>query len=144
MFCAISKVDDVEFLSAASPISFTLPWKAHVIDLRTSLIGQKNALSTDDLSEYEFEIREVFLELYAAAINPPSLSNTEGDPLSLQTLHYRISSPKDAFDALVNLCMTESPEQLLENADYTDFTRGVDKDNYFRTQYGVHPLVQGF
>jgi len=28
--------------------------------------------------------------------------------------------------------------------DYTDFKRGVDKDNYFRTQYGVHPLVQGF
>ncbi len=28
--------------------------------------------------------------------------------------------------------------------DYTDFTRGVDTDNYFRTQYGVHPLVQKF
>ena len=28
--------------------------------------------------------------------------------------------------------------------DYTDFTRGIDKDNYFRTQYGAHPLVQGF
>ena len=28
--------------------------------------------------------------------------------------------------------------------DYTDYSRGVDKDNYFRTQYGVHPLVQGF
>ena len=28
--------------------------------------------------------------------------------------------------------------------DYTDFTRGVDNDNYFRTQYGVHPLVQKF
>lgn len=28
--------------------------------------------------------------------------------------------------------------------DYTDFSRGVDKENYFRTQYGVHPLVQGF
>ena len=28
--------------------------------------------------------------------------------------------------------------------DYTDFRRGVDKDNYFRTQYGVHPLVQEF
>lgn len=28
--------------------------------------------------------------------------------------------------------------------DYTDFRRGVDQDNYFRTQYGVHPLVQGF
>lgn len=28
--------------------------------------------------------------------------------------------------------------------DYTDYSRGVDQDNYFRTQYGVHPLVQGF
>jgi len=28
--------------------------------------------------------------------------------------------------------------------DYTDFSRGVDKDYYFRTQYGVHPLVQNF
>lgn len=28
--------------------------------------------------------------------------------------------------------------------DYTDFTRGVDTDNYFRTDYGVHPLFQKF
>lgn len=28
--------------------------------------------------------------------------------------------------------------------DYTDFSRGVDTDNYFRTQYGVHPLIQNF
>ncbi|HBG74175.1 MAG: hypothetical protein A2X25_03975 [Chloroflexi bacterium GWB2_49_20] len=28
--------------------------------------------------------------------------------------------------------------------DYTDFSRGIDADNYFRTQYGAHPLVQNF
>ena len=28
--------------------------------------------------------------------------------------------------------------------DYIDFSRGIDKDNYFRIQYGVHPLAQGF
>jgi 1,4-dihydroxy-2-naphthoate octaprenyltransferase len=28
--------------------------------------------------------------------------------------------------------------------DYTDYKRGVDQDNYFRLQYGVHPLEQGF
>lgn len=28
--------------------------------------------------------------------------------------------------------------------DYTDFSRGVDQDNYFRTEYGPHPLVHGF
>lgn len=28
--------------------------------------------------------------------------------------------------------------------DFIDFKRGIDTDNYFRTQYGVHPLAQGF
>jgi 1,4-dihydroxy-2-naphthoate octaprenyltransferase len=28
--------------------------------------------------------------------------------------------------------------------DYTDFSRGLDQGNYFRTQYGVHPLQQKF
>src|SRR5512141_677874 len=28
--------------------------------------------------------------------------------------------------------------------DYTEYSRGIDRDNYFRTQYGVHPLAQGF
>jgi 1,4-dihydroxy-2-naphthoate octaprenyltransferase len=28
--------------------------------------------------------------------------------------------------------------------DYTDYSRGVDENYYFRTGYGVHPLVQGF
>jgi 1,4-dihydroxy-2-naphthoate octaprenyltransferase len=27
--------------------------------------------------------------------------------------------------------------------DYTDYTRGVDKDNYFRTMYGPQPLADG-
>jgi 1,4-dihydroxy-2-naphthoate octaprenyltransferase len=28
--------------------------------------------------------------------------------------------------------------------DYTDFSRGIDGVDYFRIQYGVHPLYQGF
>ncbi len=28
--------------------------------------------------------------------------------------------------------------------DYTDFVRGIDDDNYFRTQYATHPLAQKF
>ena len=28
--------------------------------------------------------------------------------------------------------------------DYTDYSRGLDEGNYFRTQYGVHALAQGF
>jgi len=27
--------------------------------------------------------------------------------------------------------------------DYTDYTRGVDKDNYYRTMYGPQPVADG-
>ncbi len=42
----------------------------------------------------------------------------------------------------VGLFLAHGANNLLN--DYTDYSRGIDTDNYFRTQYGVHPLVQGF
>lgn len=42
----------------------------------------------------------------------------------------------------IGLFIAHGTNNLLN--DYTDFSRGVDSDNYFRTQYGVHPLYQGF
>ncbi len=42
----------------------------------------------------------------------------------------------------IGLFLAHGTNNLLN--DYTDFSRGIDKDNYFRTQYSVHPLVQGF
>jgi len=42
----------------------------------------------------------------------------------------------------VGLFLAHGANNLLN--DYTDYSRGIDTNNYFRTQYGVHPLVQGF
>ncbi len=42
----------------------------------------------------------------------------------------------------VGLFLAHGTNNLLN--DFTDFSRGIDTDNYFRTQYGVHPLVQKF
>jgi 1,4-dihydroxy-2-naphthoate octaprenyltransferase len=41
----------------------------------------------------------------------------------------------------VGLIFAHAVNNLLN--DLTDFKRGVDKDNYFRTQYGPQPLEQG-
>jgi 1,4-dihydroxy-2-naphthoate octaprenyltransferase len=46
------------------------------------------------------------------------------------------------FIVTLGLFVAHGANNLLN--DYTDYSRGIDKDNYFRTQYGVHPLVQGF
>jgi 1,4-dihydroxy-2-naphthoate octaprenyltransferase len=40
------------------------------------------------------------------------------------------------------LYLAHSTENLLN--DYIDFSRGIDEDNYYRAQYGVHPLVHKF
>jgi 1,4-dihydroxy-2-naphthoate octaprenyltransferase len=42
----------------------------------------------------------------------------------------------------IGLFIAHGTNNLLN--DYTDFSRGIDQDNYFRTQYGVHPMFQGF
>ena len=42
----------------------------------------------------------------------------------------------------VGLFIAHGTNNLLN--DYTDYSRGVDEDYYFRTAYGVHPLVQKF
>lgn len=42
----------------------------------------------------------------------------------------------------LGLYFAHSTENLLN--DYIDFTRGIDEDNYYRAQYGVHPLVHKF
>ncbi len=42
----------------------------------------------------------------------------------------------------IGLFLAHSTENLLN--DYIDYTRGIDEDNYYRSQYGVHPLVHKF
>src|SRR5262245_30726231 len=52
------------------------------------------------------------------------------------------------FDWIPWLAMTlgiyfaHSAENLVN--DYIDYTRGIDEDNYYRSQYGIHPLVHKF
>ena len=43
---------------------------------------------------------------------------------------------------MIGLVMSHATNNLLN--DLTDYRRGVDKDNYFRTQYGPQPLESGF
>jgi 1,4-dihydroxy-2-naphthoate octaprenyltransferase len=45
------------------------------------------------------------------------------------------------FLLAVGLIMAHATNNLLN--DYTDYKRGVDEDNYYRSQYGPQPLVHG-
>ena len=47
----------------------------------------------------------------------------------------------NALLALLGLTLAHATNNLLN--DWVDFRKGVDKDNYFRTQYGPQPLESG-
>ncbi len=67
-----------------------------------------------------------------------------GGMLAWQTLRAQ-SRPFDFLTWIIltlGLFVAHGANNLIN--DFTDFNRGIDKDNYFRTQYGVHPLAQGF
>src|SRR5512140_2132477 len=67
-----------------------------------------------------------------------------GGLLAWQYLHAR-GQPFDFLTWIIltlGLFIAHGTNNLLN--DYTDYSCGIDKDNYFRTQYGVHPMVQGF
>lgn len=58
---------------------------------------------------------------------------------------YALRSGKFNFWAwllvTLGLILAHATNNLLN--DYTDYVRGVDSDNYYRTQYGPQPLVHG-
>jgi 1,4-dihydroxy-2-naphthoate octaprenyltransferase len=50
-------------------------------------------------------------------------------------------SPLAWFVLALGLVLSHAANNIFN--DYTDYVRGVDKDNYFRTQYGPQPVADG-
>jgi len=53
------------------------------------------------------------------AVRTPRLANTDGDPLALHTLKFRIESPEKAFEALAPLTFGQSKEEILQGATFS-------------------------
>ncbi|RPH63146.1 MAG: prenyltransferase [Chloroflexi bacterium] len=51
------------------------------------------------------------------------------------------SNPLHWFALALGLVLAHATNNLFN--DYTDFVKGVDKDNYFRTMYGPQPVANG-
>ncbi len=85
-----------------------------------------------------------FIATRSAVTTVTLYSGLIGGLLAWQYLHAQ-GKPFDLLTWVIltlGLFLAHGTNNLLN--DFTDFSRGIDKDNYFRTQYGVHPLAQGF
>lgn len=118
LFAKIIQYDNLGLMVGCGTALIPPIRKPMIIDLRAMMRKEKENLSTQDLFEYDMEIRILYFRIYDALHTPPEITNTDGDPISMQDLLFEISaSPQEAFDSLKSLAIDTPEEELLEEAE---------------------------
>jgi len=124
LFAQIWHQPELAVFGSMAPICIPPDKKIEVIELRNKLkkrIAKKNRyLAPHDLLRYADLIRATYLDIRDRLFAPPVLCNTDGDPLLFHTLTFRIESAEAAFDALAQLAVGHSREELLDDAELSD------------------------
>jgi hypothetical protein len=122
IYAQLCRLPGVIALNRMAPLSIPPDKKAEVVGLRTwlrqKIAKQNRDLGAEDLILYREKIRTVYLNIRDALRTPPSLANTDGDPLVFHTLTFQIGSAQVAFDALAPLAWGASKKDLLDGAEW--------------------------
>jgi hypothetical protein len=112
LFGRVATLGEVSMLYGCGAYAFPPEYKPSIIDLRKWLRRGRRKITREMLGECEADIRKAYLDLSQSLFRLPSLCNTDGEPLIMQTLHYEIDSSDRAFSGLAGLCATESEAEL--------------------------------
>ncbi len=121
-------VDCLTRLEKGEPMNVSMWWKALRIIPR---INREEWLRLDVISRWLISTRAAVLIMTFISAAIPGL-------LALRAGQFDLGR---WLLLVFGLIFAHATNNLLN--DYTDFKRGVDKDNYFRTQYGPQPLQSG-
>lgn len=117
LFCRVTPIRGMNMLFGCSNFAIPPEFKPAIIELRSWMRQACETITEAELQEYDFEIREEYLEIGRELSRIPVFCNTDGERLQIQTLHYEIDSPEQAFSKLAGLCTDESEEELRSQAE---------------------------
>ena len=122
LFAKIARMPGLAMLEGMSPVAISPDRREPILRVRRRMIRSKKPITQDSLHEWNLDLIATYHEIVEPILNPqlPVLQNTDGDPLVPHTLVYDIDSPQAAFDALADLCITASREEILEEARRDD------------------------
>ncbi|MEZ5293439.1 MAG: SEC-C metal-binding domain-containing protein [Vicinamibacterales bacterium] len=124
IFTRVVTMDGASVMFGMAPRAAPPDWHLEVIDWRTATF-KRRVPTRDDLERYAIEIRDLYLDVRDALLNPapPVLTNSDGDVLSLVTLTYELHAPVAAVYPLLRplaLLAGEAPAEEVEtDADGT-------------------------
>jgi hypothetical protein len=118
VYCAVSYLKGAKSCVAMGPYALPPTAKLEVLDLRDWMTGEtgKARVTAGTLDEFEYAIRELYLDKVRAMLAPPAVRNTDGHEMRPQTLYFDILSAGAAFHALKDLAIEQSEEELLTDA----------------------------
>ncbi len=120
-FGQLVTAEGITLMEACSPHPLSPEHKIPLIELRER-INANGPITSEFLCEWDIELREEYLYMIEAIRNPPTpqLQNTDGEPIVFQSLSFEVPSAQEAFDALKELALDETEEELLADADLDD------------------------
>jgi hypothetical protein len=105
LFAKPVTVDHLTVLDGSGPVLIPPIEKAGIIALRRQLRRGRRSVTDGMVREFDFEVREVYLEITDRLLTPrpPRLQNTDGDALSFHRVTWEIPSARTAFEVLAPL-----------------------------------------
>jgi hypothetical protein len=120
LFGRVVAVDQVKMFIGLAPYVIPPAFKVNLIELRNRIKAGKPEITEADIEHEEVNIRQTYLEIDQHLHRPPTICNTDGDPLEPHKLVFQIDSPETVLAKLASLSVTESEEEILRNARYKD------------------------
>ena len=107
IFAAVVTLDGDSIMLGCAPLVIPPSCAGIFLDLREGLANH-SVEGLDWLREWDYELRELYLDIRDDLLNPrlPELQNTDGDALQLTRLYYELKcTPREAQEALAPLSM---------------------------------------
>ncbi len=127
LFMSAISLEGVDIAVSSSPLIFPASSRSEILELRAELEDDGGVVTRDTLAAHDEDVRDLFLALLAEELGlNESGPDAFGEDWALtedgllfepRTLHYFITDPAEAFEALCSLCAV-AREALLEEAEF--------------------------
>jgi hypothetical protein len=121
LYTRVLEMDGVAIMCGCAPLIIPAGERLWLLDVRHSLTRKRAPIREEQLHKYAVALRTAYFDIADRLYHPqlPTFSNTDGDPLLLQTLHFELRcSPQAAFERLRSLSLDRPARECMEDPKY--------------------------
>jgi len=118
LFCRVIRLKEIAVLNGCGSFAIPPRYLPMMIRFRSEL--RKSGGDEKDprtARTVEPAVLQAYWEIMETLFSTPVLNNTDGEPIEMHEMEFRIDSADEAFERLKPLCASESAEELLRSVE---------------------------